>query len=274
MLKFAQPDSLIQPGKTTFKHLTTGIAAAELTQLWNAAVKAESPQVATSGGRIAQATKSNTPLPASLIPSLGYTTSSASQGVYSFPLPIAPTLDFTSGGRRFGAGRDGGARLHAGCDLITPAGTPICAIADGVVRKDPYYFYNGSYALEVTHGSIVVRYGEILAMGVIDKGLVLLPHIVTKATVKKGEVIAYVAKMTGGSAMLHFESYSNSALLSGLTDKSKSGGKYKRRSDLMDPTNLLESARKSMPPKVESLDKNTLEKAIKIGHLAKNQKGY
>lgn len=43
--------------------------------------------------------------------------------------------------------------------------------------------------------------------------------------------------------MLHFECYSNSALKTGLTDKSKSGGAYKRRSDLMDPTNLLDGAR-------------------------------
>ncbi|RZJ38011.1 MAG: hypothetical protein EOO18_04400, partial [Chryseobacterium sp.] len=169
---------------------------------------------------------------------------------------------------------DNGARKHAGCDLIVPPGTPICAIADGYVRGKPYYFYNGSYALEVIHDGIVVRYGEILPTAVIDPSLDLLPDITTDAEVKKGQVIAYVAKMTGGSSMLHFECYSNSSLPGGLTDKSKSGGAFKRRSDLMDPTNLLDGAKSSLPSNPGNLDAKLLQKAISIGHSKSKKAGY
>lgn len=275
ILKFAHPDSLIQPGKTTISKLMEGIAAGELTSMWNEAVKAESPGLATSGGQIPNAAQANKPLPENLVPNPGYTTMPVGGGGnYSFPLPVAPTADYKSGGRKFGAGRDGGARLHAGCDLISPPGTPVCAIADGIVRNGPYYFYNGSYALEVTHGAMVVRYGEILPSAVLKKDLGFLADIKTGASVKKGQVIGYVAKMTGGSSMLHFECYSNSGLAGGLTDKTKSGGKYKRRQDLADPTNLLDGAASSKPANPGNLDAATLKSAIAYGHAIASTKGF
>lgn len=274
ILKFAHPDSLIQPGKTTITQLMNGISSQELTQMWNDAVKAESPGLATSGGQIPQATQANKPLPENLVPNPGYTSTAVGGGNYSFPLPIAPSADYKSAGRKFGAGRDGGARLHAGCDLIAPPGTPICAIADGIVRNGPYYFYNGSYALEVTHGGMVVRYGEILPTAVVKKDLAFLADIKAGASVKKGQVIAYVAKMTGGSSMLHFECYSNSQLTGALTDKSKSGGKYKRRSDLLDPTNLLDGAINTKPANPGNLDAATVKSAITYGHAIAATKGF
>ncbi|HEY6530634.1 MAG TPA: M23 family metallopeptidase [Cellvibrionaceae bacterium] len=274
ILKFAHPDSLIQPSKTTISKLMADISAQELTQMWNEAVKAESPKLATSGGQIAQAVKANKPLPASLVPNPGFVSTPVGAGNYSFPLPVAPTADYKTAGRKFGAGRDGGARLHAGCDLITPPGTPVCAIADGIVRNGPYYFYNGSYALEVTHGDMVVRYGEILPSAVLKKDLAFLPDIKMGTNVKKGQVIAYIAKMTGGSSMLHFECYGNSALTGGLTDKSKSGGKYKRREDLLDPTNLLDGAVNNKPANPGNLDAATLKTAIAYGHAIAKTKGF
>lgn len=274
ILKFAHPDSLIQPGKTTISKLMEGIAVSELTKMWNDAVKDESPGLATSGGQIPQATQANKPLPESLVPNPGYTSTPVGGGTYSFPLPIAPSADYKSAGRQFGASRQGGARLHAGCDLISPPGTPVCAIADGIVRNGPYYFYNGSYALEVTHGGIVVRYGEILPTAVNKKDLGFLAEIKTGASVKKGQVIGYIAKMTGGSSMLHFECYSNSQLTGQLTDKSKSGGKYKRRSDLLDPTNLLDGAINIKPANPGNLDATSVKNAIKFGHATAASQGF
>ena len=274
ILKFAHPDSLIQPGKTTITKLMEGISAQELTGFRNEAVKAESPKLATSGGRIQQAAQANKPLPESLVPSLGYNSTPIGSSSYGFPLPIAPTADYKSAGRRFGAKRDGGARLHAGCDLLVPPGTPVCAIADGIVRNGPYYFYNGSYALEVTHGNILVRYGEILPSAVVKKDLAFLPEIKKGANVKKGQVIAYIAKMTGGSSMLHFECYGNPDLSGALTDKSKTGGKFKRREDLLDPTNLLDGAAASKPANPGNLDATTLKAAITLGHKNAQLSGF
>ena len=44
---------------------------------------------------------------------------------YIFPLRARPPDDYHTGGRNFGASRSGGARKHAGCDLIAAPGTEI-----------------------------------------------------------------------------------------------------------------------------------------------------
>ncbi len=75
-----------------------------------------------------------------------------------FPLPFKPQADYKSGGRKFGAPRDGGSRLHAGCDLIAPKGTQIRALEDGTVVRGPYPFFNGTYAIEVKHSHFIARY--------------------------------------------------------------------------------------------------------------------
>ncbi len=264
ILKFAHPDSLIQPGKTTISKLTDGISAVELVKMWNEAVKAENTNLATSGGQIAQATQANKPLPANLTPNPGYISTPVGTGLFSFPLPILPGESYHTGGRKFGAQRPG--RKHAGCDLKVPTGTPICAIADGVVHLGPYPFYYGSYALEVNHGDIRVRYGEILATAAVNKRLRILPEIKAGARVVKGQLIAYVGLMTDGSHMLHFECYSNPKWNSPLSDKSKTGGAFKRRSDLMDPTNLLDGAKNALPAHPGNLDAQTLQAAIYASH--------
>ncbi|MEY4588523.1 MAG: hypothetical protein RL497_599 [Pseudomonadota bacterium] len=265
ILKFAHPDSLIQPGKTTISKLMAGIAVAELTQMWNEAVKAENTNLVTSGGQIAQAVQANKPLPANLTPNPGYVSTPVGSGLYSFPLPVLPSQSYKAGGCRFGANRDKGGRKHAGCDLIAPPGTPICAIADGKIHENPYYFYNGTYALEVEHGQMLVRYGETLPTALHDRRLTFLPEIKKGALVKKGQVIAYVGKMLKDS-MLHFECYSNAMLPGGLTDRSKSGGAYQRRSDLMDPTNLLDGAKTTLPQHPGNLDEKQVKVAIAVGH--------
>lgn len=159
---------------------------------------------------------------------------------FTFPLRKIPDLDYhqpqpsTKHYRWFGAPRNGGTRKHAACDLIAPKGTEILAMADGQVIQSPYHFYEGTYALEVKHDNgMVVRYGEISK---------ILPHgIMSGARVSQGQVIAYVGEMTfrdgSKSSMLHLEMYqgTRSGTLSG-------GGIYKRRSDLINPTEYLDNA--------------------------------
>jgi len=265
VLKFAHPDSLIQPGKATITNLMKGIPSSELTQLWNNAVKDENKNLATSGGRIAQAQQQQKPLPANLVPNPGFTEAPMSQGAYCFPLPAVPGASYKEIGRCFGANRNHGQRKHAGCDLIAAPGTPICAIADGVVSAGPYYFYEGTYALEVKHGGILVRYGEILPSAVNERNLQFLPDIKPGAKVTKGQLIAYVGKMNKDS-MLHFECYSNPSLTGALTDRSKTGGVFQRRSDLMNPTNLLDSCKSTLPNNSGKLDSELVKQAITFGH--------
>ncbi len=150
---------------------------------------------------------------------------------FIFPLRKRPDLDYHTGGRSFGSGRSGGTRKHAGCDLIAPKGTEILAMADGQVIQSPYFFYSGTYALEVKQDNgMVVRYGEIAKT---------LPHgIMSGARVSRGQVIAYVGRLNSGSSMLHLEMYTGTK--SGpLT---QSGNVYRRRSDLVDATPYLDNA--------------------------------
>jgi murein DD-endopeptidase MepM/ murein hydrolase activator NlpD len=139
-----------------------------------------------------------------------------------FPLAAYPSSDYTAGSRRFGSSRSDG-RKHGGCDLLAPTGTAIYAVDDGTVLQGPYSFYSGTDALEVTHTSFVVRYGEI------QNALVKAGDPVTK-----GQLIAEV----GGLRMLHFELYRGN-VTGPLTQRSEKP--YQRRSDLLDPTTYLQS---------------------------------
>jgi hypothetical protein len=269
ILRFAHPDSLVQPGKATIAQLIKGIPSAELIQIWNEAVIAENKNLATSGGRILQAQQQKKALPADLTPNPGYIDTPVSSGLYCFPLAAVPRDSYKLGARYFGAHR--GNRKHAGCDLLAPPGTPIFAIADGEVHLGPYYFYEGTYALEVVHGDILVRYGEILPSAVISDDLKFLPEVRKRARVKKGQVIAYVGKMDKQS-MLHFECYSNPSLPGGLTDRSKTGGAFQRRRDLMNPTNLLDGCKTTLPDNTGMLDADLVNKAIAYGHSQKPNK--
>ncbi|PYJ30722.1 MAG: hypothetical protein DME90_02175 [Verrucomicrobia bacterium] len=55
-----------------------------------------------------------------------------------FPFPVVPAQSWEKPPLAFASPRAGGARLHAGCDLYFPKGTPIHAVADGVVIRGPY----------------------------------------------------------------------------------------------------------------------------------------
>lgn len=147
-----------------------------------------------------------------------------------FPTVKKVTHRFNSGMRRFGAGRSGGKRLHAACDLYRYKDEPALSVAPGKVIRNKYYFYQGTYALEIRHaGGFVVRYGEITGKS---------PSGVSAGkTVKTGQRIGYIGKVNSNCCrpMLHFELYRGTK--SGAL--STGGTRYKRRSDLMDPTDYL-----------------------------------
>ncbi|HCE2379867.1 M23 family metallopeptidase [Vibrio parahaemolyticus] len=152
--------------------------------------------------------------------------------VLRFPLKTRPAQSYTVAPRSFGSNRSNG-RKHAGCDLYAPAGTEILSMLDGKV-VNIYSFYLGTKAIEVDHGIFLARYGEI--SDVVD-------GIKVGSMIKRGDVIAKVGtlKFKNGEtmSMLHLELYSKSQT-GPLTVRDNLP--YKRRSDLMDPTNYLNSA--------------------------------
>lgn len=138
--------------------------------------------------------------------------------------------------------RDHGARLHAGCDLYAPQGTPVLACLDGKVIRGPYPFYDAVYAIEVQHGDgSIIRYGEIRApQG--TPGDHSVGDLVTE-----GQIVAFVGQLrTSAFSMLHFEMYSGSAEGS-LTDLSRHG--FFRRPDLINPGPFLDSCTLWTPPR-------------------------
>ncbi len=150
-----------------------------------------------------------------------------------FPLSFKPDQSYQTGMSAFGANRSSGDRKHAGCDLYAAKDTAIRAIKDGKVIQD-YPFYLGTRALEVDHGDMVVRYGEISHVA---------PGVTRGAIVKRGQFIAYVGELSFASgntmSMLHIEFYKGTE--SGpLTVRDAKP--YQRRSDLLDPTSYLNAA--------------------------------
>lgn len=150
-----------------------------------------------------------------------------------FPLKTKPSESYKSGMRAYASDRSKGKRKHAGVDLYAAKGTAIRAMKDGKVIQH-YNFYLGTKALEINHGDMVIRYGEILRVA---------EGIKTGVSVKRGQIIAYVGELVFKSgnkmSMLHLEAYKGNAT-GALTVRSAQP--YQRRSDLFDPTSLLDSA--------------------------------
>jgi murein DD-endopeptidase MepM/ murein hydrolase activator NlpD len=163
-----------------------------------------------------------------------------------FPFRTLPASDWIHSPRAFASNRNNGLRAHAGCDLYFPKGTWIHAIGDGTVVRGPYPFYCQTFALEVDHGDVLARYGEIQAKTTVKQG----------DKVRAGQQIAQVGHLIGiqvPSDMLHFELYDKSA--SGpltITDTSRSkkrsdGVPFMRRKDLIDPTARLNQWQQYLP---------------------------
>ncbi len=161
--------------------------------------------------------------------------SAASDHNFSFPLAYQPNPPWNTGYRYFGAPRPQG-RKHAGCDLLGPPGTPIYAIADGMLVRGPYNFTGPrnnlplTDAVEIRHGGLLIRYSEIKP-----------GSYVGGKNPKKGQLIAQI----GDCKMLHFEIYSDGASTASLTG----GGVYRRRSDVTDPAPYLDIWVKNLPGK-------------------------
>lgn len=153
----------------------------------------------------------------------------------NFPTMEKVTTKFNEGMRRFGGARDGGARAHAAVDLYRYVNEPIFSVAPGVVISNLYYFYQGTFALEVLHsGGFVVRYGELT--GNIVNGVAMGKQV------KMGDRIGYIGKVNSGCCkpMVHFELYSGE--LRGPLSQAGIGldGKlYNRRRDLVNPTSYM-----------------------------------
>lgn len=153
-----------------------------------------------------------------------------------FPTVQQATHPYTSGMRRFRAGRGGGTRLHAAADIYRYKDEPILSVAPGEVIRNRYYFYQGTYALEVIHsGGFIVRYGEITGRDPIIEGKSV--NMKKGTQVKMGERIGYMGVVNSGCCrpMLHFELYEGTKRGS----LSQKGTKFQRRSDLMNPTPYL-----------------------------------
>lgn len=151
-----------------------------------------------------------------------------------WPIPSIPRIVPTAGGKCFGRDRrsqkekDAGvvASHHPGIDLIAPAGDPIVAPQDGIIKAF-WYFYNGTCALTFETAEQELVFGEVAGDSLQRLGFnspacysmykVGLPggfypkqqNVICGpgSQVSAGQVIAYVGLMSGGSHMLHFEIY-------------------------------------------------------------------
>lgn len=136
--------------------------------------------------------------------------------------------------RWFGANRPNG-RKHAGCDLLAPVGTDIFAIDDGTVYDFNPNFYLETGMIAIRHASgFIARYCEVQRDSIArwQRGM----------PVQSGEVIAKVGKLTR-SSMLHFELYTGKA--NGPLSNRRNPP-FQRRSDLLNPTGLLDSLKREL----------------------------
>lgn len=142
--------------------------------------------------------------------------------------------------RSFGSARDGGARRHAGVDLFGNAGDTVVAMAPGrIVRAYP--FFHGSWALVIQHdGGPATLYGEV------GRNTWRKFDLKVGDRVIRGQPIAKLVRMSGGSTMLHLETYRP-----GTTTNSQ--WKKEPPPSLMDPTKYLVAAARRPHPAMEQI---------------------
>lgn len=158
--------------------------------------------------------------------------STQTAGDFIFPTFQRPTDSYRTGSRAFGAGRKtkkGGRRAHAACDLYRTNAEVVRVVADGSVIRGPYYFYQGTHAVEVRHADFIARYGEIYGSAL------------ARGKVSKGQKIAKIKRVNSGCCkpMLHFETYSNEKSTASLSVPINKKNPYGRRTDLFNPTSML-----------------------------------
>ena len=185
----------------------------------------------------------------------------------TFPLPFYPTDPRWHHGkydqRQFRARRDvdkksgKASRIHAGVDLEAPIGTPVLAIADGIVLRVGK-FYSETFVIELLHPGVgIIRYGEVAKQPI---------WVIRQQLIRQGQKLAMVGqRFENGSlnprAMLHLEYFADTTRTAAINPLQKNAltqgpegtpghPTFQRRGDLQDPTTMLESA---------PLYKNTLE---------------
>ena len=105
-----------------------------------------------------------------------------------------------NGARRFMAKR-GDAKYHTGIDLYASDGDMVVAMESGTI-VNVYHFYHGAWALFIQCDSgLVINYGEVKRNSWKEFGLGEGSHV------KRNQPIARIETMSGGSSMLHFETY-------------------------------------------------------------------
>jgi murein DD-endopeptidase MepM/ murein hydrolase activator NlpD len=172
-----------------------------------------------------------------------------------FPFPRYPDDDWHLPNKNFGAGRQGGRRLHGGCDLIMPPFEWIHAVYDGVLVHEETLFYNDTYYVTYQHGSYLIRYGEIEKNSSTKKKVgdtckrgekICQVGLMTYKDKKTGKKVRYPANGPRGH-MLHLEMYANGADHSRLKATLKTNP-YERRKDIIDPTPHLDDWVKRLSP--------------------------
>lgn len=119
------------------------------------------------------------------------------RGPALFTLPLHPPLSKLPAGGRFGSRRffnDQPRSPHSGADYAAPTGTPVLAVADGVVALAADHFFSGN-SIFLDHGDgLITMYFHLSAMNVSEGD-----------RVERGQVIGKVGatgRVTG--AHLHF----------------------------------------------------------------------
>jgi len=119
-------------------------------------------------------------------------------------------------------------RRHAGSDTKAAKGTPVVAMADGVVVETPREFYASTCQIVIQHSGFVIRYGEV--------DCDISKSIYKGAQVNKGQVIGKVGRLY----MVHIEKYRGTREdCKGRSLTQRSTAPFQRCSTLVDGTNDL-----------------------------------
>ena len=110
-------------------------------------------------------------------------------------------VTFGSPARQFMASRGEGERYHAGIDVYANIGDTVLAMESGVI-VNRYHFFHGTWCLiQQCDSGLVILYGEV------EKNSWKKFRIQRGTRVEKGTKLALVGQMSGGSHMLHIETY-------------------------------------------------------------------
>jgi hypothetical protein len=153
-----------------------------------------------------------------------------------FPLRNVPKKSWKTGPGAFGQKLTTANSINPGCSLYCSIKTDVFCITSGYVLKGNYYFYAGTYAVDIDHGGYIVRYGGLSKKAFVETG----------DYVNAGQVIGEVGDMKNVTAsQLHIELFDKSAegpLNVGVQASAldANGIAFHRRKDLQDPTGLLD----------------------------------